>query len=126
MNFCLQNRKTKLVGLNTDDILCGSPKISESLSTLLRNLEKRICSLDDVDYAASLMAGQRLALMSNPKKNGKKLEVTVEQLESALQLASTMNYKLFHEEIHDSDPLNEGRSACNETSSREILVYFLF
>ena len=88
---CLQSRQIKLTGLKLDDIITKSEKISESLNNLLKNWEMRICTLDDLDHIASLMAGQRLAIEKN-KKTAKPLEVNIDQLECALKLASEMNY----------------------------------
>jgi hypothetical protein len=85
-----------------------SPKISEKLNSLLKELESHIRPLDDLEHIASLMVGKQLSQTANRRKNGEPLNAGVEHLEVALELASNMDHStvvpgitLYSHDIHE-------------------------
>lgn len=91
---CLQSRQIRLTGLKWEDIMTKSARVSEKLNLHLKEWESYVWSLDDLDHVASLMVGQQLAQTAITLKRSKHLDVSVEQLECALELASNMNYSM--------------------------------
>lgn len=111
---CLQSRQITLSGLKWDDLMLKSDKISDKLSNLLKEWESHIWSLDDLDHIASLMVGQKLSITENARKSGEILDVTVEQLECALELASDMNYSML---IPTKDVLPHSENLWGESTN---------